>query len=292
MTKKIGIIFCLILCFLLCACGEKTKGENEMYVYYLNADKNTLIKEVYPTLSVEAALKKLEFHGVLTSKVKVERFRNMDGNLDLFFHADYSTMDKSTEVLTRAAVVQTMTQIKDVQFVTFYVDESLLTDGDGVEIGMMSAEDFVQDTGSSKSTTQTKDLILYFADADGQTLREKKVQGVRYKGNTSVERLVMEQLIKGIVEEGYQSTVPDTTILLGVSVKEGVCYVNLDSKFISDSYDLNPEVVVYSVVNSLIANGNALKVQILIDGASDVIYKNTVDLSRPLTGNESLIKIQ
>jgi germination protein M len=87
-----------------------------------------------------------------------------------------------------------------------------------------------------------------------------------------------------------QPTVPVNTTILGVSVKEGICYVNLDSKFISESYDLNPEVPIYSIVNSIIANGNVAQVQILIDGANDVIYKNTVDLSRPLSMKEELIR--
>lgn len=282
----------LVMCLLLCACGEKKKADNEMYVYYLNADKNALIQEIYPILSVEATLKKLEFHGVLTPKVKVERFRKNDGNLDLFFNFGYSDMDKSTEVLTRAAIVQTMTQLEGIQFVTFYVGDSLLKDGNGVEIGMMSPDDFVQDTGSSTVASQNMDLTLYFADEDGQTLREMKIQNVHRQGNTPIERLVVEQLIRGTGASGYQSTIPNTTLLLGVSVKEDICYVNLDSKFVSDSYDLNPEIIIYSIVNSVVANSNVLKVQILIDGVSEIMYKNTVDLSRPLTGNESLIKVQ
>lgn len=286
------MVFGLMMCLFLCACGEKKKADDEMYVYYLNADKNALIQEIYPMLSVEGTLKKLEFHGVLTPKVKVERFRKQDGNLDLFFNSRYSDMDKGTEVLTRAAIVQTMTQLEDIQFVTFYVGESLLEDGNGVEIGKMSPEDFVQDTGSGTTMSQDMDLTLYFADEDGQTLREMKVENIRYPENTQVERLVMEQLMQGTEKSGYRSTIPNTAMLLGVSVKEDICYVNLDSKFISDSYDLSPEVIIYSIVNSVIANSNVLKVRILIDGVSEVMYKNSVDLSRPLTGNESLIKVQ
>ena len=75
-----------------------------------------------------------------------------------------------------------------------------------------------------------------------------------------------------------------------MSVKDGVCYVNFDSKFSTDSYDLNPEVTIYAIVNSVIANANVTKVQILIDGASDVMYKNIVDLSKPLEWRVDLVK--
>ena len=121
-------------------------------------------------------------------------------------------------------------------------------------------------------------------------LKKKKFSNVRYNVNTSIERLIVEQLMKGTNATGYQSTIPKTATLLGVSVKEDICYVNLDSKFVSDSYDLNPEVTIYSIVNSLVSNSNISKVQILIDGVSDVMYKGTVDLARPLKGDEKLLK--
>jgi germination protein M len=103
---------------------------------------------------------------------------------------------------------------------------------------------------------------------------------------------VVEQLIKGTSATDAQATVPKSTTILGVSVREGICYVNLDSKFVSDSYDLSPEVAIYSIVNSVIENGNVTKVQILIDGASDVVYKKTIDLSRPLEWNATLLEVK
>ena len=44
MKRRIGMVFGLIMCLFLCACGEKKKADDEMYVYYLNADKNALIQ--------------------------------------------------------------------------------------------------------------------------------------------------------------------------------------------------------------------------------------------------------
>jgi len=199
-------------------------------------------------------------------------------------------MDKSMEVLVRAAIVQTMSQLPDIEFVSFYVESEPLRDNDGNVIGLMSAQDFVQNTGSSIDSYQTTDLKLYFADKDGKQLKETKKTNIRYNANTSIERLVVEQLMKGTSASGSQSVIPKTTKLLGVSVKDGVCYVNFDSKFASDSYDLNPEVAVYAIVNSVIGNANVTKVQILIDGANDVTYKNVVDLSKPLEWREDLMK--
>lgn len=288
MKKKVSVL-CLLLCLFLSACTDK-KMTPEMHIYYLNADGNALLQETYPLTTVEGALEKLKSYSVLPKGVELERWENQRGYLELYFNDAYAKVSKTTEVLIRAAYVQTLTQVDSVNFVSFYVDGEVLTDSSGNAIGMMRAEDFVQSTGSSMDSYHTTDLTLYFAGKDGKTLSRSKKSDVRYNVNTAIERLVVEQLLKGTASSDMQATVPKTTTILGVSVKEGICYVNLDSKFVSDSYDLNPEVVIYSIVNSIIANGNVTKVQILVDGANDVVYKNKLDLSKPLEWNANLLE--
>lgn len=291
MKKKIGVLLAVLFGVLQCACGAQDNTEN-MYVYYLNADGNALIQETFPKTNVQGALDKLNSYSVLPKEVEVEEVKFSNGYLDLYFNSAYAKMSKSMEVLVRAAIVQTLVQVENVNFVSFYVDGQALIDNDGDVIGMMRAEDFVQSTGSSIDSYQTTDLTLYFANKDGKALNTSKKTEVRYNVNTSIERLVVEQLIKGTSATGLQSTMPKTTKILGVSVKEEICYVNLDSKFVTDSYDINPEVAIYSIVNSIIENGSVTKVQILIDGASDVVYKNTIDLSRPLEWNVGLLEVK
>ena len=66
-------------------------------------------------------------------------------------------MKKSREVLCRAAVVQTLVQVDGIDFVSFYVGDDVLKDREGIPIGLMSADDFVQNTGSSLSSYQVTD---------------------------------------------------------------------------------------------------------------------------------------
>lgn len=290
MKRKILILLGCILCILLVGCGSKEKQSDEMYIYYLNADGNALLQASYPMMDVEGVLDKMQMHTLLPKGVEVNNYKVDRLQLMLYFNEAYSEMNKSTEVLVRAAFVQTMTQLPDVEFVSFYIGDEALKDNDGRVVGLMTAQDFVQNTGSSIDSYQTTDLRLYFADKEGKQLKETKKSNIRYNANTSIERLVLEQLMKGTSVVSSQSVIPKTTKLLGVSVKDGVCYVNFDSKFVTDSYDLNPEVTIYAIVNSVIANANVTKVQILIDGANDVMYKNIVDLSKPLEWNVNLVK--
>lgn len=290
MKRKILILLGCMLCILLVGCGNKEKQSDEMYVYYLNADGNALLQASYPMMDVEGVLDKMKIHALLPKGVEINKYKVDRLQLQLYFNEAYSEMNKSTEVLVRAAIVQTMTQLADVEFVSFYIGDEALRDNDGSAVGLMTAQDFVQNTGSSIDSYQTTDLILYFADKEGKQLKETKKSNIRYNANTAIERLVVEQLMKGTSATGSQSVIPKTTKLLGVSVKDGVCYVNFDSKFSTDSYDLNPEVTIYAIVNSIIANANVTKVQILIEGANDAMYKNIVDLSKPLEWNVEIVK--
>ena len=296
MKKRWYVILCLVWSIILCGCGSQIKDEDEMYIYYINAEGNALVSDVQPMMSVEEALNMLlepTEKGILVPQEVILEGYELSGNkLIIQFSDEYADLKKSIEVLFRAAVVQTMVQIEGINFVSFYVENQPLTDTDGNPIGLMRAEDFVSNVGYTSEAYQTTELRLFFADTEGMKLHLVKKNEVHYNINTSMEKLIVEQLMKGTGVNGASSTIPKTTKLLGVSVKDGICYVNFDEKFATEGYDQNPEVTIYSIVNSIIENANISKVQILIEGSSDVLYKGTVDLSRPLEWNASLLEEQ
>ena len=58
-------------------------------------------------------------------------------------------------------------------------------------------------------------------------------------------------MLKGPKTEGLKPTLSSNTKILGVSIIEGICYVNLDKSFLSDSMDVQEKLPIYSIVNSL-----------------------------------------
>lgn len=74
-----------------------------------------------------------------------------------------------------------------------------------------------------------------------------------------------------------------------MTIKDGICYVNFDSTFLTGAYDVLPEVTIYSIVNSLIEGTEAQQVQITINGETDEKYMEAVDLSQPLGEKEELV---
>ncbi len=302
MKKSIDWRILILVCSMLLMGCSKQEG-TAMNIYYVSAEGNELVqKEYYRSAeNGEAAVVEVldammspkdtrECQSAIPGKIEVENFTIKDRKIDLVFSEEYSKLPKSTEVMLRAAVVQTLVQIPDISFVSFYIGEEALKDSQGKVIGMMGAEDFVQNTGSTLKSFQSTDLKLYFANSDGTMLSLEKKSDVKYSISTSIEKLVVEQLMKGTSSDKRSGTIQNTVKLLGVSVKEGICYVNFDSSFLSGGLNQKPEVTIYSIVNSIIVNGNATKVQILVEGSSDIMFMNTIDLRVPLEWRADLIE--
>ena len=301
MKKRLYAILLSLFSIFLIACSSGKEGK-EITIYYVNSDENALVQEEYKLIAETKEEQIMElmsvlmdadhnvnYHSAIPEGVVAEQFRAKDRQLDLIFSEEYLEIPKAREVLLRAAVVQTLVQLPEISYVSFYIGEEPLTTLSGKVIGLMSAEDFVHNTGSVLKTYQTTDLQLYFSNADGTALSVEKRSEIHYGSNTSIEKLVVEQLMKGTSAEKRRSTIPNGAKLLGVSVKEGVCYVNFDSSFLGEGYNQTPEVTIYSIVNSIIANGNATKVQILVDGSSDVKFMNSFDLNQVLEWNTNII---
>lgn len=117
--------------------------------------------------------------------------------MDLTFNEKYTSLDAAEEVLLRAAVVKHLVQISGIDYVSFYIGEEPLMAADNTPVGLMSNEDFIQNVGSSLHSYQSTSLTLYFANKDGDKLVKETVNNVRYNSNISMERLVIEQLLKG-----------------------------------------------------------------------------------------------
>lgn len=101
-----------------------------------------------------------------------------------------------TEILNRASIVRTLSQVKDVQYVSFLVEGEPFVDASGSVVGVMSADTFIDNAGNEINTYEKVKLQLYFADEDGTGLQAVSRTKV-YNSNISLERLVMEELIAG-----------------------------------------------------------------------------------------------
>lgn len=93
-----------------------------------------------------------------------------------------------------------------------------------------------------------------------------------------MEKLVVEQLLKGPKDKAHRAAIPKETKLVSISVLDGVCFVNLDEGFMEQNYEVAEPIVIYSLVNSLVELPNVNKVQIAVNGDSDITYRDSYDL--------------
>jgi len=81
------------------------------------------------------------------------------------------------------------------------------------------------------------------------------------------------------------ATIPGGTNLISVTVKDKICYVNFDKNFLTGDLLANPYVSIYSLVNSLTGLSNISKVQIMVDGDSNVKFREIIPLNSPFERN-------
>ena len=264
--KATGLILLILLLMMgiLNGCGEKKEEVSDYYIYYLDKDKTKTVAVGYELKAsdtegmIEEMLGELtkntnspDYQKALPKDVKINDWKLENAQLYLYFNNDYTEMDNIAEVLCRAAVVRTLTQIEGVDCISFYVGDSPLVDVNGSPIGLMTAENFVENPGEQINAILSTEITLYFASEDGTKL-VPEVQEVHYSSNISMEKLVMEYLLKGPKSDELRAAVPKGTKLVSVSVLDGVCFVNLDEGFLEQNYEVAEPIVIYSIVNSLV----------------------------------------
>ena len=310
MKKKI-LLLGLLLCLLsVVSCGnEETMDKSRVYnIYVLNKDETKLSANEYAAVGesreeiieelldqLTATPERMEYKAPLSGNFELLGYSLEEGQLVLNFDERYKALPPTTEVLVRAAAVRTLTQVKGVDYVSFQVRSNPLLDTSGNVIGSMSADMFIDNTESEMNSRERVKIRLYFANAQGDKLIEtnRTLEYSRYSTNISMERLVVEQLIGGpseqVKDKVYPTMNPETRVV-GVTVKDGTCYVNLNENFLTQIYNVSSDVVIYSIVNSLVELPNVSRVQIAVNGDSNVMFRDSASLSVTYERNLELIR--
>jgi len=301
--KHMLLFFLILLSILFVGCAEKdtNEGKDRYSIYYLNREETEIGEFAYYTQTQEPIKvlgELLTILGQTPSNVNynetvrdflVKAYSINEDVVQISVDDNYKKLSPTTEVLTRAAIVRTLTQIKGVRYVNMKVGENDLTDSLGGIIGSMTAEQFVDKAGNEINTYEKVELNLYFAADNGKHL-VKVLRPLEYNSNISLERLVVETIIGGPDGEALYPTVNPHTKIISIAVKDNICYVNLSKEFLTTQNDVLPEVTIYSIVNSLIELQNINKVQISVEGNNAVIFRDTIDLAILFERNLDVLK--
>lgn len=290
--KKVWKVILFFLCaILLTACEEKKEDSARLFsIYYISNSETKVVKHEYEMQSdaeeeqlnelltcLSTVTGKLTYKAPLAMGFEVLSVEQRNGKIAMDVDIAYKQMPATTEVLVRAAIVRTLTQLPGVDYVGITVEGEQLYDNIGEPVGWMNAEYFINNDGNDINIYELIKVKLYFANEDGNRLitsyREK-----RYSTNTSLERFVVEELIKGPggFVKGLYPTINPQTKIISVMTKDGICYVNLDEKFLTVVDNVSVNMAVYSLVNSLVELPQINKVQILVNGEIPGTFTTTI----------------
>lgn len=280
-------------------CGKK-ETESKYKIYYVNEEQGEVLAESFvpseettqtmlEEMTEKLNKKNAEGHTLLPENIEIQSCVDDDGMIRVDFNQEYHDLNPVDEVLLRASIVKDYVQIPNIYLVTITAQGTPIVDSQGQEIGAMSLDSFLENTGKEIMAYQYKELNLYFTNEEGNQLVPEARQ-VYYNGNTPIEKVIVEQLLRGPGESGHYATLPSDTRIVGVSVADGIAYVNLGKQFVDEALPVDAQIPIYSIVNSLIDAGNVSQVQISINGDTSLLFKDKVDMNQLFQANHELEK--
>lgn len=145
-----------------------------------------------------------------------------------------------------------------------------------------------QKAPSEKITADQKDVVLYMSDEEGLGLKPF---------NRKITRGPLESEVKAaleaIIKDRDHSPMPEGTIVRGLSIKDGIAFVDLSREVITNhpGGSTGEIMTIYSIVDSVTLNFPEIKkVQILVEGKREKTLKGHIDISRPLGPDRKMLK--
>ena len=160
MKRILGVLLAGVL--LLSGCGQwqKSQKESAYHLYCLDKTGTTLVQEPYEPKEgtdqklikelVDALQEKPAKDGnqaLLSNGISIKTYTLENGLLTLNLSGEYGELARPQEVLVRAGLVRTFVQVPEVERVTLLIDGDPLKDSKGREIGTMTADSFLENSG-------------------------------------------------------------------------------------------------------------------------------------------------
>ncbi len=139
-----------------------------------------------------------------------------------------------------------------------------------------------------QETVLWMDLTLYFSDSNAEKVWPEVRNVPVYDARTAWAAL--QALMDGPEKAGYFRTIPEGTVVLDLSIANGVCTVNFSREFIDNHWggSAGEMMTLASIVNTLTEFPSIQKVMILVEGKSGETLGNIL-LDQPLERSPEMI---
>jgi len=310
MRKLTGLFFIVLsVCLMAAGCINQPSEEDEhkgdeISLYYLNSTEDDFFVKKYTLANADDPVKESqEVLGLLANRdeadsaeykisvpdeVGVNSIKVKKGTEVIDFGSGYHQMDAVTESMMRIAVVKTLTQIDGVDKVTFTINGESLLGYDGNPIKEMTADQIILSQDFNSIYTQKKKVTLYYSDTKGQKLIAHKVT-LTAKDNQPMTDCILETLKKAPEDQDKMiSPLPEGLVINQTQIVGNICYVDLSSEIHNLVPDVEEEVTVYSMVNSIASLNDTYQVQFTVDGERVKNLNGFDGFDRPLSENREL----
>lgn len=301
--------FLKLICFtfftlFLFSCSKKVeieKDEKIYKIYYLDTDISSIkaINYVSHSEDVDELIKELmnEITSIpknenvilpLEERVTFMGYERKENVLYLDFDTNYSLMNQVREILVRAALVKTFTQIKGIEFIGIRSNSKAITDANNNPLPIFYASEFL-DTIVDINSFEKRLVTLYFADDKLEALVPEKRE-IIYNINNKLEKNVIDELIKGPNKDGLRFLLNSELYINNLSIKDNTCYIDFDESVIAFLNKTSAELFIYSIVNTVSEIGIVNKVQFSINGNNEYKFLSGIEISKAFDRNLDYIK--
>lgn len=271
--KRLFVISLIMITLVSCSKENiSITPQSGVSIYYINNSYTSLVTE-YATnvrednlddyLSAlssapvgEGYVSPLENVRVLDAKIEEEK-------LTIDFGREYQILSGTKEILVRAAIVRTLTQLPSVKQVEFLVAGDPLTTSSGALVGPMDRNKFVDYFGKEQEEVISENFTVYYANSDATGL-VKETHRVYFDNTLSLEQAVIRAMNDEPDTDGAKPAIAQNINVINMTTTDGTCYLDMDMSFYDSNSDVTQSMALFAIVNSLCELKNIRQVQVNI----------------------------
>ncbi len=323
-SKKKVVLISGVIVFLIavisvvvisCLGGAKENNDNSVNIYFLNSSTNEIVSEKRTIPNGVILLqenKKQEYidavkdefmkgpkntgnviglsDNISVISCKFQEISDSKGNVEINFSKEYNELEDGQKLAFLSAISKTFTDLGFVDTVNVVVDGEKIQRDNSEPVEDIKNETIEVNPHIEPYKTDNLVVKLYFSDEQAMGLCAEE-RDITIKEKESVERRIVEELIKGPTTDNLYEVIPPETKINNINTEGGICYVDLSKEFVSQHNGGSTEelLTIYSIVNSLTELDQVKQVQFLIDGVKETSLAGHVDFSKTFERDENRI---
>lgn len=125
------------------------------------------------------------------------------------------------------------------------------------------------------------EIMFYFPAANSNKL-DSEIRVIDNQ-NKSYEEIILDEILNGPENRELRNVFPDGLEILSVDVIGQIAYLNFNDKLVNSNLtEAEENLMIYSIVNTMVQSDKITRVQFLIDGDRSSFKNNSIQISEPL----------